>query len=543
MTRARVTLTARDVALIALFLLVVPAVLHWRFSWIGFNPTDEGFILASSRRLLEGQVPHRDFIAIRPVGSPLLHLPEVYLGGAATLWWSRLVFWLEVSASSLAWAYAGPALLGLRPGAVTRGALALVATLLSAHYFPPMAWHTVDGLFAGAVGLVLCLAPSPAVQLAGYAALGLAPLFKQNFFTLLPVTLVVLGDARRIGAWLAGLAPLALYALALVLTGALPDAVAQLTSQTDVLGPGVRRYLWEYALPWGALVGVLAMRALAAPAPLLRASGVLALYALVAGAAVTLTQARFLGAASFGLVGAAAGATLALAAPERRGGLRFGVLALATAWTASISIGYNTPALATGPLALLLLCLARWRPAGVHDAPALSRRLAALDVLLVALTVVSFGVGRDAYVYQDRSAAQLTRPVGEVFAGGARLMTSDNTYEFLADLRTAVARAGGGPYAIVPDLAAYWITAAEVNPLPIDWTQSIELHSPALLARVTDAIAARRGRLTIIVQKVEANVLAAEIAPLPDSDHYAVVRFVRHNMRKVDDTRFFELYR
>jgi len=49
--------------------------------------------------------------------------------------------------------------------------------------------------------------------------------------------------------------------------------------------------------------------------------------------------------------------------------------------------------------------------------------------------------------------------------------------------------------------------------------------------------------LIVIVQKVDANVLANDFAPLPDSDHYAVVRYVRRNLTKLDETRFFELYR
>ena len=61
------------------FLFIVPTIAHIAFSWIGFNPTDDGFTLAYSRRLLDGQIPHKDFIIIRPILSPLLHTPIVYL--------------------------------------------------------------------------------------------------------------------------------------------------------------------------------------------------------------------------------------------------------------------------------------------------------------------------------------------------------------------------------------------------------------------------------------------------------------------------------
>jgi hypothetical protein len=283
-------------------------------------------------------------------------------------------------------------------------------------------------------------------------------------------------------------------------------------------------------------------------------AGMLSLYAILIAAASTLAEGRFLGAASFGLFGAAAGATLSFAMEpaERRGSVACGALILLTAWSCSISVGYNTPALAAGPLALLLLALVR-RPQsdtrepgarGVAGFPGvLAHAPVVLDVVLIAVTAVSFHAARTTHVYQDRPAPLLTRAVGPLLRGGEGIFTNENTGAFLEDLGRAVAKSAGTPYAILPDLAAYWVTAPDVNPLPIDWTQSIELNDRALVERVIDAIARRRGALVVIVQKVDANVLAGGSTPLPDSDHYAVVRHVRRTLVKVDETAFFELYR
>src|SRR5947209_19372978 len=86
-----------------LFLVLVPLCAHFLFSWMGFTPTDEGFTLAHSRRILDGEVPHRDFIIIRPFFSPLMHVPEVWFGGACTLWVSRFIVWFQLAALSAAW--------------------------------------------------------------------------------------------------------------------------------------------------------------------------------------------------------------------------------------------------------------------------------------------------------------------------------------------------------------------------------------------------------------------------------------------------------
>src|SRR3989339_1658329 len=44
----------------------------------GFNPSDDGVILAQSYRLINGEIPHKDFISIRPVFSGILHTIHFY---------------------------------------------------------------------------------------------------------------------------------------------------------------------------------------------------------------------------------------------------------------------------------------------------------------------------------------------------------------------------------------------------------------------------------------------------------------------------------
>src|SRR5437763_16808850 len=86
----RVKTAARVILPAACFLLLIPLIFHLLFSWMGFTPTDEGFTLAHSRRILDGQVPHRDFIIIRPFFSPLLHVPEVLVVVDYIFWLSRM---------------------------------------------------------------------------------------------------------------------------------------------------------------------------------------------------------------------------------------------------------------------------------------------------------------------------------------------------------------------------------------------------------------------------------------------------------------------
>lgn len=62
--------------LIGLFAFLFIVALYYIVRFIeneGFNPTDDGWVLSQSWRLLQGEVPHVDFISLRPVTSGLLH--------------------------------------------------------------------------------------------------------------------------------------------------------------------------------------------------------------------------------------------------------------------------------------------------------------------------------------------------------------------------------------------------------------------------------------------------------------------------------------
>ena len=75
-----------------LLLALVGAV--YVFAPIGFNPTDDGLIVAQSARLLDGASPHLQVISPRPLGSPILHTVDVLLP-TPLLYTSRAIAVLE----------------------------------------------------------------------------------------------------------------------------------------------------------------------------------------------------------------------------------------------------------------------------------------------------------------------------------------------------------------------------------------------------------------------------------------------------------------
>lgn len=533
-----------------LFVAAASLLATWRYAALGFNPTDDGFVLAYARRILEGQVPHRDFIAIHLAGSGYLHAPLVAFGGEHTYLISRLFVWAQLAFIAWAWSDLCSRFAESRPSLVMQVAIALISLTLSAHYFPDMAWHTIDGLFLISAGLWLRVATGGRMRFLGDVLLGAAILCKQNFVFCVPLIILLCERRQRAGAVAAVLALPTLYALGVVVAGGTGDAWTQLTTQSDLATPGFYKYLWEPAFAGGVVIGVLTILLLLnrpdgkqrdAEMTVANLTGLAIVLMLIVGASNAMTQGRYLGSPAFGLFGLTCGTTLALAAlTNPKSPLwKIGLIAVAVGWCTALSIGYNTPALAAGLAATLLLQFWFPRPG---SPPKFGWTAGILVGIVGVWCLWAFDQTRMKFVYLERPANELTWSLDGVLPGGAGLRTDRNTYLVLRDLR-ALTAVGGGQYAILPDFAGYWPAADQPNPLPIDWSQWIELGSPALRARAIAAMNAHRGRLTFIVAKFETSSLAKGFTPATTSFRYPLAAYARTHYTKVGETPYFEIYR
>src|SRR5215218_8123396 len=262
--RTKSRLTNQNVLISVAFLVVVPTVAHLLFSWRGFAPVDDGFTLAYSRRILEGQIPHRDFIIIRPFVSPLLHTPFVLFGGDYTFWISRLFVWFQFACISWAWVCIINRAFDNPFNNTTKLFTALVSFAASVHYFVLTAWHTVDGLFLSSLG-VWMLVPQRdrGARIVGYLLIATAYLCKQSFLLVAPLSIVLFGDWRERKYWLTITLPAAGYCAYLLATGSFSEAVIQLASQSEILATGIGGYL-NYGILFGVLAGYCSMFLLSA---------------------------------------------------------------------------------------------------------------------------------------------------------------------------------------------------------------------------------------------------------------------------------------
>lgn len=265
-------LAARAVA------LFVPLAYLVLYAPYGMDSTDFGFFYGHPWRILQGEVPFRDFYYTKP---------------PASLYWHAFWLWLtpeklEVLAGKagfllemLAAAWLGTAF--LRRGfdferlGLPAPLLATAGFVYGVHSFPAMPWHTADGVLAGAA--CLWLAAACGQRTAGAALAGLvgavAVLTKQSFL-MAPLgaacVLLSLHGGRRTVAFFAGMgAGLGAFVLVFKALGAWEPLLRMITgglSLHEALEAGVFIYLrqdWSLlgftALLWAlAATGVVLWR-------------------------------------------------------------------------------------------------------------------------------------------------------------------------------------------------------------------------------------------------------------------------------------------
>jgi hypothetical protein len=178
------------------------AVVYWWFLGLkGFNPTDDGFILSQSWRILHGEIPHRDFTSPRPVGSALLHLPVVtaqsYMLAISRLIVAFQMLWISV------------ALIEIMNSKKRVGGPFLTFTFVCASFilnlnsWPLMAWHTIDGLFVSVTAFWLMICKDQVFQsrlllwVVIWLLAGFSTLIKQGFLITPLFILIVLLFKKR----------------------------------------------------------------------------------------------------------------------------------------------------------------------------------------------------------------------------------------------------------------------------------------------------------------------------------------------------------
>lgn len=154
----------------------------------GFTEGDDGFISALAWRIYNGEIPYKDFIYVRPPVTILQHtLPFFILPLDLIIISERVLFYISLGASCYFASKTISSLVDLKKYHLNVYLIASVGYIFSVNSFAPMAWHTIDGIFFGSIGIYFLVARKTVVSTAiGMVFLLLSALTKQSFY-LMPI--------------------------------------------------------------------------------------------------------------------------------------------------------------------------------------------------------------------------------------------------------------------------------------------------------------------------------------------------------------------
>ncbi|MFN8236971.1 MAG: hypothetical protein U0T77_02285 [Chitinophagales bacterium] len=234
-------MTKRITVYDGIFILLIAFICHALFSRYGFNPTDEGFVLSATNRVMHGQIPHVDFSSVRPLGYAYLHIPELLLSKKYFFLISRFVFWLEQALIAFLWVRFLLKSIPTSVSLTSKYLLIIVTLIFNVHYFPCSVLHTIDGLLMCLIGINL-IHSSRKYAVVGFFFIGYAALCKQNYLIMLPLTLILSGRSKATLNLSIGLLPIVLYLLFIILNGGWNDLTTQLGSHNELVNTGILPY-------------------------------------------------------------------------------------------------------------------------------------------------------------------------------------------------------------------------------------------------------------------------------------------------------------
>ncbi|MES2566579.1 MAG: hypothetical protein V4565_06920 [Bacteroidota bacterium] len=227
------------------------------YGFYGYSDGDDGYVLAFSWRVFQGEIPYRDFISVRPPLTFLFHaLPLYIIPDNYQIIFERFLFYVLMALSSL---FCSLSLTNVfkQNFHINPYLMATVGFVFSVHNFLPMPWYTVDGIFFASLGIFLLVRFSSLYSIVfGMLFLFFSALCKQPFY-LMPfagiafIILVYRDWKKTIVAIFCLIILMCIFLYILYYLKALKGFLSLTTGSTklnDLLAAGVFSYLRVYSL-------------------------------------------------------------------------------------------------------------------------------------------------------------------------------------------------------------------------------------------------------------------------------------------------------
>jgi len=510
------------IATVILFLLI--GIIFYFVDYIqneGFNPTDDGVVLAQSYRIINGEIPHKDFISIRPVLSGILH--TIHFQSSLPLFESGRVFVLfEIFIISFLWAFILVKHFFRKTEQKYQlyifSLLGIVAFLLNVNTYHLYPWTTIDAVLFSSIGFTFLLSAidcdhqKKAFFLYTLAALflfSLAALCRQSFIfiSILSSLFLMVKYFKKINmirlafAFILGFSPFLLYFIYLLANDAFPEFISQMTGRTELFETGILRYIKSFILAQLGLLNLIMLVFVAVSfikqkhLNIKTKSTLTGKFLLFFDKENKSTWRIISGIYSFALIFGAFWfffhkdykiipfeffwilVTLSIAAFQFRVfGFKETVIltfVILLAWTSSISLGANAPIYTTGILAISILILIIELVGHLNLINFKYLNKQTIKIAATFLVSVLFFIsiyGQRQFNYRDLSAGKLNKNLGDILPAFGNIKTNQTTYNYYKDFLKIYQQFDlKDRFVLLPNNAAIYPALQSRSPFPLDW--------------------------------------------------------------------------
>ncbi|MBI9037265.1 MAG: hypothetical protein JEY97_03960 [Bacteroidales bacterium] len=557
----------------------------------GFNPSDDGVVLAQSYRIINGEIPHKDFISIRPVFSGVLHtinfaspLPLIISGRISVLFqffifsfiWVFILlkhFFTLKSKSKYAIIFS------------ITGISVFVLNVNTYHLYP---WTTIDGVFFSLIGfsfliklfsLKISSSKKDFYITIALFLFSIAALCKQNFifltaFIFLFIIYFYIKEKRlRVLpiVMIAGGLPFAIYLIMLISTGSFQYFIQQMTGRTEFFETGILRYVKSFLkvrfLPLNFIVlfffffafldrikpNFISKKNLlpyfSSEKKSIWQIAILLYFLMTIYAAFRI----FLGNDYLSITHEAFWILLILfvmviyikACTKTQAAII--IFTIILSWVTSISLGANFPGYVFGILISLNFILINQ----INNKLQLfvfsisqKKVLPCYFAVLVSLLFMISILGQRNTNYRELPASNLTENLGELFPEFGNLKTNPATFNYYSDFKKLYDSNPKmkGHFVLLPNNAAIYPLFDSPNPFPLDWMQKDEYvgteeHLYEELEKILE-----NEKVYILIDKFNSKQMASEIIEMNYED-YSYMKIIKEKCRKVQTgSEFFDVY-
>jgi len=473
----------------------------------GVNETDGGFLSGLAWQILSGKVLYQDIVYVRtplPVWLRTLELqllPEHFaILGERWIFYGKIALYSALSAVVL-----------IKDS--RRWQLATLGFVVSAHCYPAMAWHTVDGILFAVLAMFFAFKKANIYGAVAGICLFCSLLCKQSFYPLLPLFVFFFfwEEDRRwkrmfvfLGAFLFCLALFFMYLDQNKIVSDFFQMTSGAASGGQALQHGVLDYFRitpELALPSLLLLSPVAWwfwkgknRRLAQIAWSLWLFALVASYVLVTWLrqehTVPFAQSRimfwvagmwcllpmfFPGASKFREFQInrqiPTDPSTGLWPMKIARATRLHIVFLGISWCAAVSWGYNLPILFATPWVLAGMEVTRMLEQGSRP----FRFLKYSGFMMLFATLIAFRIGYE-FVYRDGRRSNMTEEMGATFPKLSGIYSDRETAELYQDLKALVGRYGPN-FKVLPAFPQANFLTNTKPPLPLDWVVNRETNN------------------------------------------------------------------